>query len=225
MAQGTDLFFAALGRTTDHAMSGPTSLPGWTGRHLVAHVAANAEALLNLTHWAATGEETPMYASPGQRDADISAGGQRAPAELRRWVEDSARRLSAALAQLSAEQWARTVRTAQGRLVPAGEIPWLRAREVMIHSVDLDPALTFDALPEEFLQALVGEVVARRSGTDGPALALRADGGRHTWTVDGTGETTEVHGSLGGVAAYLTGRGRTGLTTPSGTVPDLPPWL
>ena len=225
MAQGTELFLDALGRSTDQALSEPTSLPGWTGRHLVAHVAANAEALLNLAHWAATGEETPMYASPGQRDADIRAGAQRPPADLRRWVEDSARRLSAALAELSEEQWDRTVRTAQGRLVTAGEIPWLRAREVMIHSVDLDPTLSFDALPEDFLQALVDEVVARRSGGDGPALALTADGGHHTWTVDGTGETAEVHGSLGGVAAYLTGRGRTELTAPSGTVPDLPPWL
>jgi len=225
MTQGTELFLGAVGRTTDDAMSGPTSLPGWTGRHLVAHVAANAEALLNLTHWAATGEETPMYASPGQRDADIRTGAGRPPAELRRWVEDSAQRLSAALAELSEEQWARTVRTAQGRLVPGGEIPWLRAREVMIHSVDLDPTLSFDALPDPFLRALVDEVVARRSGGDGPALVLSADAGRHQWTVVGEGGATQVDGSVGDVAAYLTGRPWKDLTVAGGTVPDLPPWL
>ena len=166
-----------------------------------------------------------MYASPGQREADIRAGAERPPADLRRWAEDSADRLSAALAELREDQWARTVRTAQGRLVPAAEIPWLRAREVMIHSVDLDPALPFDALPGGFLLALVSEVVARRSGGDGPALALSADGGRHHWTVAGAGDSTEVQGPLGDVAAYLTGRSWTDLTVPSGPVPHLPPWL
>jgi maleylpyruvate isomerase len=43
----------------------------------------------------------------------------------------------------------------------------------MIHAVDLDPALSFDALPDDFLPALVGDVVTRRSGGEGPALVLR----------------------------------------------------
>ncbi|RBY83906.1 maleylpyruvate isomerase [Geodermatophilus sp. TF02-6] len=223
--QGTQIFSGALARTADDALTGPTALPGWTGRHLVAHVAANAEALLNLAHWAATGEETPMYSSPGQRDADIAAGARRTPGELRRWVEESAGRLATALDGLSADHWSRTVRTAQGRLVPASQIPWLRAREVMVHAVDLDPTLGFDNLPEDFLLALVDDVVARRSGGDQPALVLSADGGRHTWKVSGRGEATALHGSLGAVAAYLTGRPRADVTAPSGAVPDLAPWL
>ena len=48
-----------------------SALPGWTRRHVVAHVAANADALGNLVHWAATGEPTPMYASPSARAAGI----------------------------------------------------------------------------------------------------------------------------------------------------------
>ena len=140
MDQGTRIFSGALACTSDDALAGPTDLPGWTGRHLVAHVAANAEALLDLAHWASTGEETPMYSSPGQRDADIRAGAQKPPAELRRAAEESAPRLAAALDRLTDEQWSRTVRTARGRPIPASEIPWLRAREVMVHAVDLDPA-------------------------------------------------------------------------------------
>jgi maleylpyruvate isomerase len=200
-------------------------LPGWTGRHLVAHVAANAEALLNLAHWAATGEETPMYSSRQQRDADIDRSARRSPAELRRWVQASVGRLAVALAGLTDAQWSQTVRTVQGRQVPATEVPWLRAREVMVHSVDLDPALEFDALPGAFLVALVDDVAARRSTGDQPALALSTDGRRHTWSVTGRGEPTQVHGSLGAVTAYLTGRSRTGVASRSGAVPDLPPWL
>jgi maleylpyruvate isomerase len=223
--QGTRIFSGALARTGDDALAGPTALPGWTGRHLVAHVAANAEALLNLAHWARTGEETPMYSSPGQREADIRTGAQRTPSELRREAEESASRLAAALDRLTDEQWSRTVRTAQGRQVPAREIPWLRAREVMVHAVDLDPALGLGNLPGDFLLALIDDVVAKRSDTGCPALVLTADGGRHTWKVPGSGEPTELQGSLGAVAAYLTGRPGADVTAPSGAVPHLPPWL
>ncbi len=223
--QGTRILSGALARTGDDALAGPTALPGWTGRHLVAHLAANAEALLNLAHWARTGQETPMYSSPGQRDADIRAGARRSPDELRREAEQSAARLAAALDRLTDEQWSRTVRTAQGRRVPAREIPWLRAREVMVHAVDLDPALSLGNLPEDFLLALVDDVVAKRSDGDQPALVVTADDGRHTWELPGSGEPTELHGSLGDIAAYLTGRPGADLTAPSGAVPPLPPWL
>jgi maleylpyruvate isomerase len=220
---GTEFFLGGLERLGDETLAGRTALPGWTGRHLVAHVALNAEALHNLVHWAATGEETPMYSSPEQRDADIGAGARRPPGELRRRVHASADRLAAALAGLTDQQWARPVRTAQGRSVPAADIPWLRAREVMVHAVDLDPARGFGDLPEDFLLALVDDIVARRSDRDQPALVLSADGG-HSWSVHGRGEPVRVHGSLGGVAAYLAGR-RSDVSARSGAVPALPRWL
>jgi maleylpyruvate isomerase len=95
----------------------------------------------------------------------------------------------------------------------------------MIHAVDLDPALSFDALPDDFLPALVGDVVTRRSGGDGPALVLSAGDGRGTWRVSGRGQPWEVYGSPADVAALLTGRSWTDLTATVGAVPDLPPWL
>jgi maleylpyruvate isomerase len=225
MDEGTTIFLHALARTADDALAGPTCLPGWTGRHLVAHVAANAEALLNLAYWAATGEETPMYSSPGQRSADIEGGSGRSPAELRRWAAASADRLASALGALADRQWSRRVRTAQGRDVLATEIPWLRAREVMVHAVDLDPALGLADLPESFVLALVDDIVARRSNGQQPALLLDADAGRHTWSLPGRDQPTEVHGSLSGVAAYLAGRPGADVTTRTGAVPELPPWL
>jgi maleylpyruvate isomerase len=222
--RGTELFLGALARTSDEALAGPTALPGWTGRHLVAHVAANAEALLNLGHWAATGEPTPMYSSPGQRNADIEAGSRRPSAELRQWAAASARRLHSELAALTSGQWSRRVRTAQGREIPATEILWLRAREVMVHAVDLDPGLGFGDLPDGFLLALVDDIVARRSDGRQPALSLVADD-RHTWSVLGRGEPVDVHGSLAGIAGYLAGRPGPDLKAAAGTVPTLPPWL
>uniref|UniRef100_UPI002455B6BA maleylpyruvate isomerase N-terminal domain-containing protein n=1 Tax=Nocardia farcinica TaxID=37329 RepID=UPI002455B6BA len=67
MTAGTTLFADAVAGLTDPDFDTPTHLPGWNRRHLVAHVAANADALRNLVHWAATGTPTPMYASPEER--------------------------------------------------------------------------------------------------------------------------------------------------------------
>ena len=78
--EGTKLFLDAVALTT-----APTQrLPGWTRRHLVAHVAANAEALGNLVHWAATGIPTPMYSSPEARAAGIDRGLAMTPGRARR---------------------------------------------------------------------------------------------------------------------------------------------
>ncbi|GGO72238.1 maleylpyruvate isomerase family mycothiol-dependent enzyme [Nonomuraea cavernae] len=226
-AQGSELFFGVLRALPDERLAGPTALDGWTGRHLLAHVAANADALVNLAHWARTGEETPMYSSPGRRDADIEAGATRPAAELRAWATRSADVLDARLAELDESQWARRVRTAQGRTVPAGEIPWMRAREVMVHAVDLDAGVGFDALPAGFLAALIDDITAKRSGAgDGPALTLTATGHDGAWAVSGAGDPTPVTGSLAGLAAYLSGRRSDGVTAAGDRpAPELPRWL
>lgn len=228
MGEGTELFLGAMRGTSDDALAGPTALPGWTGKHVLAHVAANADALRNLVRWASTGEETPMYSSPEQRNADIADGAERPVADLREWVARSAKELEAGLDGLTEEQWQHEVRTAQGRLVPATEIPWMRTREVMIHAFDLSGAVGFRDMPHEFHAALLDDIVAKRSGTgDGPALHLEPTDDERGWDVAGDGDATTVRGPLSQLAAYLCGRESTGLQTDAiaGGVPDLPRWL
>jgi maleylpyruvate isomerase len=172
MDDGTQVFLGTLTATGDSELDRPTALPGWTGRHLVAHVHYNALALLRLTRWAATGEESRMYASPGQRSSEIEAGATRPAAELRELVRRSAADLEVALDGLPDEAWHASVVTAQGRTVPATEIPWMRAREVWIHAIDLGGGVTFGDLPPAFIAALLADVVRRRAGGgEGPGLA------------------------------------------------------
>ena len=230
MSEGTELFLRAMRGTSDDALAGPTALPGWTGKHVLAHVAANAEALGNLVTWARTGVETPMYSSPEQRNADIADGAQRPVPDLREWVVRSAKELEADLDGLTEEQWQHEVRTAQGRLVPATEIPWMRTREVMIHAFDLSGTVGFRDMPAEFHAALLDDIVAKRSGSgDGPALHLEPTDDDRRWDVAGTGNPTTVRGPLSQLAAYLSGRQATGLAAgdaaDADAVPDLPRWL
>ncbi|MUL41084.1 maleylpyruvate isomerase family mycothiol-dependent enzyme [Streptomonospora sp. PA3] len=195
-AEGTRLFLATAAKLGEDGYDRPTALPGWTRRHLVGHVAANADALGNLVHWAATGVETPMYASPEERAAGIERGAAMSAEELQAWLSQSAERLAGAMERLTGEQWRRRVRTAQGRDVAATEVPWMRAREVFVHAVDLDRGVAFADLPPGFLLALREEIRAKR----------------------GLDELPE--GPLPEVAAWLAGRPHTLAGTP-----ELGPWL
>lgn len=223
---GTTLLLAEA--DLDEAARGaPSALPGWTRRHLLAHVAANAEALGNLVHWAATGEPTPMYSSPEERAAGIEGGAQLPAAELNAWLRRSARALDDAMAALSGEQWQAPVVTAQGRTVPATEVPWLRAREVYVHGVDLATGLSFAGLPAGFRTALCDEVVAKRASAQapGPALVLEAADTSGRWELPGDGDTVTLSGPLAEITAYLTGRAHKLTTAGGDPAPALGPWL
>ena len=222
MADGTERLLADQAALSEQALTAPTALPGWSRRYLLAHVAANAAALRNLVHWARTGEERRMYASSEQRDADIAQGAQLPSAELRAWIESSAHSLAADLAALPENAWDAKVITAQGLTRSASEVPWMRAREVYIHTIDLSAGTKWRDLPADFLAALLDDVTGRRSSTGGgPALALAATDTGHAWKVAGSGAATPVSAPIADLASYLTGRPGHELTS----APALPAWL
>jgi maleylpyruvate isomerase len=222
MADGTRKLLADLDALPDEALTAPTALPGWTRRYLLSHVAANADALRNLVHWARTGEERRMYASSEQRDADIDQGARLPAAELRAWIQASARALAADLDAMPGQAWDAKVITAQGLTRSASEIPWMRVREVYIHAIDLGAGTRWTDLPAEFLTALLDDVTTRRSAKGGgPALAVAATDTGHTWDVVGTGAAIPVSAPLTDLAAYLTGRPAPELRA----APALPAWL
>ncbi|QXJ23436.1 maleylpyruvate isomerase N-terminal domain-containing protein [Actinomadura graeca] len=174
MEEGTERFLEAV---DDRDFGAPSRLPGWSVAHVVAHVHYNAQALTRLARWAATGVESRMYDSPRQRAAEIETGARLPARTLRELVRSSAVELEAALASLSDENWRAEVVTAQGRTVPATEIPWLRVREVVVHTVDLDERHTFDVFPEPLVEALVSSAVRNRlTRGEGPVLALLLTG-------------------------------------------------
>jgi maleylpyruvate isomerase len=202
VTDGTRTFVDTAAAMPSQDWSEPSGLPGWTRSHVVAHVAANADALRNLAHWAATLEPTPMYSSPEARADGIAKGGRLEPAELLAWLRQSADRLSASLGEIEDARWNREVVTAQGRLIRASEIPWLRAREVWVHAVDLASGQSFADLPQDFLVALREDIVDKR------------------------GEDPALEGALPEVVAYLAGRPARGVRTAGGgPLPVLGPWL
>jgi maleylpyruvate isomerase len=222
MRDGTERLLGAVSAMDDADLEGPSLLPGWNRRYLLSHICANADALRNLVYWARTGEERRMYASPEQRDADIAAGSRRPAGELRAWLASSADALAGDLAALPEPAWDARVITAQGLTRSADEIPWMRAREVYVHAVDLACGADFADQPAGFLGALLDDVTARRStlGT-GPALEVSATDTGARWQVAGAGAPTTVSAPLAALAGWLTGRPAPALRD----APALPPWL
>jgi maleylpyruvate isomerase len=107
----------------------------------------------------------------------------------------------------------------QGATVPATDVPWMRAKEVWVHGVDLRAGLTFADVPAEFCAALVDDVLAvfaaREQAPDVTIVATDVD---RAW---GAGGTT-VEGPVTAVAAWITRSDVSGLT---GDVPPPPAWL
>jgi uncharacterized protein (TIGR03083 family) len=172
MTECTATFLRTVDGLTGEQLAGPSLLPGWSRAHVVAHVHHNAQALGRLVSWAATGVEERMYPSVEHRNAEIEASAALPGEELKRLVRESAEALAADLAKLPDEAWSRRVTTFRGGSIPASEIPWLRAREVAVHMVDLDAGVGFADLPADLVAALVREVVDKRLGDgEGPQLA------------------------------------------------------
>src|SRR5215218_9667122 len=146
-------------RLTDEELTEESGLPGWSRAHVVAHLARNADALVNLLTWARTGVETPMYPSREARDAGIETTAALPPAELRADFAAACDRLAEAVQQLPVDAWRAQVRVRQGGTVPASAVPWMRAKEVWVHGVDLRAGLTFADLPADFCAALVDDVL------------------------------------------------------------------
>lgn len=172
MDEGTRLLLAAVDGLADADFDAPSLLPGWTRRHVVAHVHNNAEAFRRLVHWARTGEKTPMYPSRERRDAEIEEVAALPASDLRSMLRGSAEALARDLDELPADAGDRTVQGGQGREMLAREIPWMRTREVAVHLADLAAGAGFEDLPPDLLKALVTDVLASRvDAGNGPALA------------------------------------------------------
>jgi maleylpyruvate isomerase len=227
-AEGTEAFEDAAGRAP---LRGPSHLPGWTRAHVIAHVARNADALVNLLTWARTGVEKPMYASAGQRAAEIEADARRTEHEITEDLRAADARFATAADGLPAHCWNVMVRTARGRMVPASEVPWMRACEVWVHAIDLNAGLTFADVPRPVTVALLGDVAtAFAARPDVPPVELRATDRDLSWLLGlaGSGVPAVVTGEAASLAAYATGRPAPSplrTESPEEHLPVLPAWL
>ncbi|MEV6317501.1 maleylpyruvate isomerase family mycothiol-dependent enzyme [Streptomyces sp. NPDC051776] len=248
--EATDRLLVTARGLDDAALREPSRLTGWTRGHVLAHIARNADALLNVLTAARTGTHVPMYASAESRTADIERD---APRPLGTQIQDlaaSAERFNNEAAALHSAAWPRTVELRNGVTDVAARVPFRRLIEVELHHVDLGAGCTVADLPASFvdrdLEYVAGERFAGRA--DVPALVIRVDDGRSWRTGRGAGgsggtdeaddsgaapdageageagEPTIVSGSPAALLGWLTGRSDGAALDAGGSaLPALPP--
>lgn len=229
--RGTAFFARKLNELTDTELDGDSLLPGWTRRHVTAHIGYNARAIARLIEWAATGVETPMYASTEARDKEISFGATLSPIALRNLFDHSAVHLNVEWRDLPEQAWHHQVRTAQGRTVPASETVWMRTREVWTHAIDLDNGATFADIPAPVLTRLLQDITGAWTtrGTD-TGLHITITGTELTYGDTTAQNPTHITGTLPAVVQWATGRGTHDVTattngTPLNETPPAPTWI
>ncbi|MET7285129.1 maleylpyruvate isomerase family mycothiol-dependent enzyme [Streptomyces sp. NPDC005573] len=216
--EATDRLLAGAAVLDNAAAAAPSRLPGWTRGHVLAHIARNADALVEVL------QGRPMYPSAGARDADIERDAPRPPATQLADVRESAARFQHAGAEPA--DWSRTVELRNGVTDSAARVPLRRWAEVELHHVDLGIGYELEDLPAEFTEREIGFLAERFAGhEDVPPTALAAGEGR-TWNTGGgaAGGPVEVEGPAAELLGWLSGR-RDGsaLKVRGGTLPALPP--
>jgi maleylpyruvate isomerase len=214
----TERLLTAAAKLDNASVAEPSRLPGWSRGHVLAHLARNADALVNVL------EGRPMYVSGDARDTDIERD---APRPLDAQLADG--RESAAHFQEAAAvpaDWSRTVELRNGVTDSASRVPFRRWVEVELHHVDLGIGYELEDLPEEFVEREI-EFLADRFAGHPDVPPTRITDSSRAWR---TGRDTEgapevtVTGPAPALLGWLAGR-RDGadLTVDGGLLPTLPP--
>ncbi|MFD5698930.1 maleylpyruvate isomerase family mycothiol-dependent enzyme [Streptomyces lasiicapitis] len=217
----TERLLAAAAALDNVSMAEPSRLPGWTRGHVLAHVARNADALVNVL------AGRPMYVSGEARDADIERDAPRAMEVQLADLRESAARLEAQTA-LPAD-WSRTITMRNGITDSASRVPFRRWVELELHHVDLGVGYELEDIPADFLEREIDFLTDRFSGNAEVAATNVTDGTR-AWPTGRAADKPEVtvSGPAPALVGWLAGRRdhsalAVGLTVEGGPLPALPP--
>lgn len=213
----TERLLNAVAKLDNAAVTKSSRLPGWTRGHVLAHLARNADALVNVF------EGRPMYVSGDARDADIERD---APRPLEAQLAD-VRESAARFQDVSATpaDWSRTVELRGGVSDSASRVPFRRWGEVELHHVDLGIGYELEDIPAEFTERETGFLAARFAGHPEVPPARLTQGTRAWRTGRETdGPEVTVTGRPADLLGWLAGRREgSALTVTGGPLPALPP--
>jgi maleylpyruvate isomerase len=167
--RSTQVFIETLGSLTDADLDQPSLMPGWTRRHVAAHVYLHAGAIRRMLMWGRTGVGTPTTKTRAERVEEVERGSTFDAADLRRLVRTSADGLSDDIRGMPRTSWDTLVVTPRGRTVKASETIWMRTREVVVRSVDLDAGVGFSSFEPDLVIRVAVDAAHKRAVAGDPA--------------------------------------------------------
>ncbi|MCT9137701.1 maleylpyruvate isomerase family mycothiol-dependent enzyme [Streptomyces violarus] len=202
----------------DQQVAAASALPGWSRGHVLAHLTDNARMFARIAEHALRGELVAGYdGGVDERNAIISATAGRSAAEHRAELATHTTGLEAAWARATDIDWSRPVTFRNADLAATVFARW---REAWIHMVDLELGVRPDDWPEELAAHAIGFLLGRLpAGT-----RIRAEDGRHQWSVGDGPPGTVVTGRVRDLAAWLAGRTPTVSPVAVEGLPALGPW-
>lgn len=242
---GETCFVQALDLLSVRGIEQPSALPGWTRKHVALHVIFNAEGFLGLVEWARTGVESPLYPSRGAWDQRIRETAVHITgADAISMAHEVVAELSDALDGMDADAWLTPLVSGRSGVITAASIPWLRAREVWMHSLDLRIGMSTRDFPSMVVDRLLRNIErewVRRGEPVDYLIQLIDRPDRDDWVLRAGPEDARpaapvrVVGEAAEVLSYLAGRGwpKTALTgwptseadEQNGGLPAPPRWL
>lgn len=212
----TERLLTAVAKLNNDSVAEPSRLPGWTRGHVLAHLARNADALVNVL------EGRLMYVSGEARDAGIERDAPRPLDVQLSDVRESAARFQEAGAVPA--DWSRTVELRNGVTDTASRVPFRRWIEVELHHVDLGIGYELEDLPAEFMEREITFLADRFTGHPEVPPTVITDGTR-AWRTgsEAGGPEVTVTGAAPELLGWLAGR-RDGaeLDVQGGALPTLP---
>ncbi|QSY97882.1 maleylpyruvate isomerase family mycothiol-dependent enzyme (plasmid) [Rhizobium bangladeshense] len=198
---GTAYFARSLNAIRDEDLSQDSLIPGWSRRHVIAFVAYQARQLALAIEAVHDGAPLPEIDQAGML-ALVDDGATLPARALRNLVDHAEVHLNVGWRDLSASAWQEAIKW-DGALLPLRMTPWIRARSVWVHAVDLDNKGSYLDFPPVLLEAMAVELVG--DNEFGHSSLTRNAG--DLWTVNSLDAESSVSGAPADIVRWLSGRG------------------
>jgi maleylpyruvate isomerase len=199
--KAADALTAAVDRIPAGGDKAPSTLPGWSRGHLLAHIAGICDALARQVEHGRQGEKVELYdggVDGRNRAIELAAG--HSLEEHREDVAAAVQRALAAFDALGEDEWQKRIAFRDGVIFDAGLALW---RELVIHTADLDAGTGPEVWNRDFCSHLFDFLAARVPAETRLVLQPVA---LPPLTLGAGGSTVVVSGMITDIAAWLAGR-------------------
>ena len=223
--KAADVVASQAGKLAEEDVTSPSTLPGWTRGHVLAHLAGISNAMARQLEFARHGEQVELYDGgfEGRTKAiDMAAG--HSLVQHRADLDSALERALKAFDSLDAGAWQVPISYRGGVVLDGGFALW---RELVIHASDLNTGRGPETWSRPFCEHLFDFLAARVP--EGQRFVLQPLG-LPPLTIGAGNRSTVINGMLTDIAAWLAGREpslgslRASAAADGVDLPELLPW-